>query len=348
MIKLSSKNIKDYLESTFTNYKVVGYHSQEFTINSVFVKDTGYHLSINMQTGLWQDFRAKKKGNIIGLVAAVEKISFREAEARLRRKYLRSMESLEENIKSLLEPPQDDYNRLFISNNKDFSSLNIKEYTNNIKDTNNNILKNKAIKLLKNKGLYNLNHLFLIGDKPGPLFGRLIIPFILEDKVIYYQARTLFNDKIKYLNPSSKDCGVKSSDILYPYNTQKDYLFIVEGPLDAITLQSIGVNATSLQGSSISQEQLRVLKIDKHMKFVLSMDNDKPGRVAEASLVPKLLKVGIEPERILTCHPSLEYKDWNDMFTLEGKESVLLQIKKTKKYDSMDLVYSTIKGNSSE
>ena len=343
-MKLTPEIIYKYLSSRFDSYKVVGYNSQEFTTNSIFARDYGKHLSINLTSGLWQCFKTKRTGNFIRLVSELENISYDDAESFLIKKYCRGLKFLESHINSYFS------NKEVTEETISSESIDILKYGSFLNKTTNPILKTKANIFLKERGLYAYSDKFLVGDKQSSYFGRIIIPFYdNKNRVFFFQARTLFGDTLKYLNPSFEECNVKSSDILFPFDNKEDDLFIVEGPLDAITVQSVGLNATSLQGSAISKNQISLIKRAKIKKIIISMDNDDAGKIAEKKIKDKFLKKGYISDNIFICHPKKEYKDWNDMFVREGKEVVSRYMRETtEKFDKLSEIYSTINGNSSD
>ena len=88
---LPTSVIKEYLYAKFPTNKVF---CQEFTTNSFFVEDSKMKLSVNLESGLWQDFKAHEKGNFPQLVAAIEEIPYDEATRFLRSKLFDTPEHL--------------------------------------------------------------------------------------------------------------------------------------------------------------------------------------------------------------------------------------------------------------
>ena len=303
----------DYLCRHFPKHKLVGYNSLEFTTDSFFAVDNSKHLSINTMNGLWQCFKSKQKGNFVQLVAKFEGTSYAQAESTLARTYLNNLEYIESQ---LIDFEIEDEVKEFTVN-----SLLIDKYGTSLNETSNFLLRRKAIDFLTTRKLLHLKDSVFIGDVPKtPYFGRLIIPFEVSGNIFYFQARTLHKDPIKYLNPPSEEVGVKSGQVLYPFNYEKDYVFVTEGPLDSATLQHLGVNSTSIQGSAMSPMQLSQLKKLRLNKVILSLDTDEAGRVAEGMLKSKLLKKGFAAEQVYRCIPPSGFKDWNEMYCTLGKK----------------------------
>ena len=124
----------------------------------------------------------------------------------------------------------------------------------------------------------------------------------------YFQARAIYDDNPKYLNPGI-DAAPKPSDILYPYDEDSDLLVISEGPLDARSLQLQGVNATCTMGSSVSPRQAEILSLFNG-KIILGYDNDEAGRRG----IKKFDRLRRERriEKFDICTPPSEFKDWNE------------------------------------
>jgi len=291
-----SNTIKEYLYSKFPDNHVFG---QEFTTNSIFTSDEKKHLSINMNTGLWQDFKAHESGNFIQLVAYVEEIPYEEAS-----KFL---------LKKVFDNPE----YLF-----DVSSIRVANQS-NVKNTVKDIFKSfepfDPYNIDSESLTDRLAHNFIINRKlnrfkfhvckKGRYANRLVIPFQYDPQNPYFfQARNLSLLGIKYLNPSREVAGVKSSDVLFPFDEESDYVFLTEGPLDAISLKINGINATCTQGSTLSHAQAEQLR-DK--KLVFAYDNDEAGMI------------GMEKARKLMLHKNVgnfkvaslptDVKDWNDL-----------------------------------
>ena len=294
---IPSSVIKEYLYAKFSVNKVFG---EEFTTNSIFVDDDKMKLSINMESGLWQDFRAHENGNFPQLVAAVEDIPYDQA-----LHYLRS---------KLFDTPE----HLF-----DISSINTKLQSPTRKNTVSEIFKSfkkfDPQKINPTSLTERLARKFVVERKldkvdlyvclKGRYANRVIIPYAYENsEPFYFQARNLSVLGTKYLNPSREVTGVKSSDILFPYRDDGDYVFMTEGPLDAISLQLNGINATCTQGSNLSRAQADQLK-DKQIIF--AYDNDEAGAngVIQAR---KMLLSKNKNDFAVAKLPSV-VKDWNEL-----------------------------------
>jgi len=145
----------------------------------------------------------------------------------------------------------------------------------------------------------------------GDYEGRLIIPFFLGEKVVFFQGRTLDDRMPKYKNFK----GMKCSDILYPFDWEADELYVTEGVLCCKTLRSLGYNATCISGSYVSREQALQLK-QFEGKLILAMDNDEAGISATQSF--NQTRKSLMMPSFWSVSPLSPYKDWNEEYVNEG------------------------------
>tara|TARA_Y100000310_G_scaffold345850_1_gene471355 strand:+ start:29934 stop:30920 length:987 start_codon:yes stop_codon:yes gene_type:complete len=297
--------IKEYLYAKFPDNRAIG---EEFTTNSIFTTDSKKHLSINMESGLWQDFKSHETGNFPQLVAYVEEIPYDAALLFLRSKLFDSPENLFD-ISSIHESSQQPVRKNTI--NEIFSSF---QKFDPYKIDEDNLSERLARTFVISRKLTKFE--FYISTR-GRYTNRIIIPYMYKGKdPFFFQARNLSLLGVKYLNPSKDVTGVKSSDILYPFRDDSDYIFLTEGPVDAMSLQVNGLNATCTQGSMLSHAQANQIK-DKQIIF--AYDNDEAGRK------------GIRQARKLMLHKNVKefcvaklpetVKDWNELHVRCGTKN---------------------------
>ena len=287
-------------------------------MESLFVEnDWKKHLSINVDSGLWQCFKTGRSGNFTRLYAEVEGVPYFKAQRDL---IIKNFEFLGEEVPELDMPEK----QLELDTSK-LIPITIESAYSDDKDE---VL---AWSFLFGRKLFNENE---EEDAPfylcmhGRFHNRIIIPFKSEEVVYYFQGRTLHDARPKYLNPST-EIAPKPSDILYPYDEDQDHLVVCEGPLDARTLQLQGINATATIGSSVSPRQAEILSTFDG-KIILGYDNDEAGQrgIKKFDRTRKEMRMtGFE-----VCPPPSGYKDWNEAH-IAGEDLFSWIMDKSQSYD---------------
>jgi hypothetical protein len=125
---------------------------------------------------------------------------------------------------------------------------------------------------------------FRVSEVPGRFFycddyrkggsysfgARLIMPVHQGGVYRGFQARTLADHKVKYINATGMDKGY----LLYNYDVaicQDAELIIVEGIFDAL---KAGPTAVAAFGKSVSPEQVRLIALGNFKKVIILLDND--------------------------------------------------------------------------
>ena len=319
---ISPDIIKDYLREKFNDYTET---NSEFIVNSLFCEDYKRHMSINSETGLWQCFKSKEKGNFLHLVSAVEGISYGEASVLLQRKLFNTPEKLFQVTKSLRDKQESISKGKTIQDEiKNFKRLSKASVVSDL------LTERLAYKFALSRKI-NPNKLY-VGIK-GKYVNRVIIPFEDSKGMFYFQARQLTGFGMKYLNPSFAEYGVKASEILYPFDREESYILVSEGPIDALSLQNIGINATSTQGSVFSKSHLKELS---GKKIILAYDNDEAGDNG-ISYARRLIRSKNLPTPYIV-RPPKQFKDWNDFVVEATSTEVKAWIAKT--VTKMDFDYN--------
>ena len=287
-------------------------------MESLFVNnDWKKHMSVNVDSGLWQCFKTGRSGNFVRLYAEAEGIPYFRAQRDL---MIKNFEFLGEEVPELDRPETKlelDTSKLIPINLNTADSTDKKELD--------------AWNFLFGRALFNLNEeeeapFYLCTE--GKFADRIIIPFKADDVVFYFQARALYDQTPKYLNPST-EIAPKPSDILYPYDESEDYLVVCEGPLDALSLQRKGINATATIGSSVSPRQAEILSTFPG-KIILGYDNDEAGQrgIEKFDKTRKEMRMtGFE-----VCPPPSGYKDWNEAH-IAGEDMFSWIMDKSQVYD---------------
>lgn len=107
----------------------------------------------------------------------------------------------------------------------------------------------------------------------------------------------------------------------------RDYLFVTEGQIDAMSFEEIGLSAIGLGGTNeISKlvKQLKEKPCDKIL--VLALDNDKAGRRATGKFIEELAEAELNQEYIVISNIYEKFKDANE-FLIADREGFTTKMK---------------------
>jgi len=197
-----------------------------------------------------------------------------------------------------------------------FSNVDIPNHFIKIDLNTNNEVKNYLLK--RNLKLSDTNYYF---SNNNNFKNRLIIPFYYKNNITGWTARTIKNNKVKYLTNSQPG-------FIFGMDWQqhdREFAIVTEGPIDAIHIQGL-----SLLGSEISKQQLLLLQALKK-EIIIVPDRDISGK----KLMKMALDLGLSismPDwdkeindvsdavkkygRILTLYTIIKYREKN---TLKNK-----------------------------
>jgi len=135
---------------------------------------------------------------------------------------------------------------------------------------------------------------------------RLIIPFYSsENKIECYQSRSLFEDQVpKYLTKYGEKCLYGENSI----NEEIPYIFIFEGPIDAMFVK----NGVGMGGASLTEKQENTLNKCLGQERIFIYDNDKDNKQMN-----KRIKRVIDSNNKVFIWPREfnRYKDINEICT---------------------------------
>ena len=288
---ISPKLIKEYLERKFKGKYKLSSNNVEYIVPSIFTdNDYKRHMSINSETGLWQCFKSGEVGDFYKLVSILESVSVKSAISMF------SVESFLED--SPRQPKKDSVSSVRVKPLKQITKI-----TRDMDPTDST--SSKAWMFIDSRKLWGSRIPFYVTTDKA-YRNRLIIPLADYKNIPFFQARSLDDTmQPKYIN----SLNVKKSTMLYPYSHNKDKTLVCEGPLDAISLQIQGVNATSTMGSKISEWQVKMLSMTPG-KIVLAFDNDSAGHKGIEHFERLRKQCGMR--EFFICFPPKKYKDWNE------------------------------------
>jgi hypothetical protein len=222
--------------------------------------DTKKKLWINPKNGRFICYRCSWSGDFIDLIRGFDKCSLYSAIKILKGKPLDPFE----NLNLFLEIENFEIDDTPINNLKEIEL----PYGYNAISRPHPYLKERGVPLE-----YAIEHEWGISDA-GYTKDRLIVPFYMEDKLVFWQARATWEDPDnenfkKVLNPS----GVSARHILYNYDNAIEYdeIIIAEGFMDAC---KIGEDAIATNGKNLHPQQVEHLIQAGVKKVILCWDAD--------------------------------------------------------------------------
>jgi DNA primase len=290
-------------------------------------KNPSLHISPDKQ--VYHCFACKAGGNVFRFVMDYEKISFQDAVLKLADKAGIKISYKPEN-----KDISDEVSKLYEINNlaAKYFHRNLQELKGSEKDFISSYLKKRG--LSKNsitkfglgyasRGWNNLLSYFLDdgnftaddilaaglvkSKEKGKYYdtfrGRLVFPIFNEsDKIVGFGARKLYDDdeiEGKYINTQETKVYQKRQ-ILYGLNfakesiRQNDFVIIVEGYLDVISLSQSGINnVVASSGTALTPEQVHLLS--RYSKnIILIFDSDSAGIKAAKSGLQIILEAGLD------------------------------------------------------
>lgn len=167
-----------------------------------------------------------------------------------------------------------------------------------------------------------INKYLLLADPHGDdgQQDRVIFPYVMEDELVTWTGRAIYNASIRYKDLQVVDSIVPPKETLYNHDVVISggrVLCVVEGPMDTVKLDFAGapwgVRAVGLSTNSMSEEQVWILEeaAGQFDQLVFIMDNKKSGFGAVDSMRIKQ-QVGHIPNARIVALPG-RFKDCGEM-----------------------------------
>lgn len=224
---------------------------------------------INADSGAFICFSCGFRGSVPGLIAYVEGISFEDALKNLNSNEL----GLSKRLEKFLSSPEDVFEELV-----DFTEATLAAFT------------EPTDEMLRGRGLTKeAAALFqLLYDKRTDSW---ILPIRdpMSHKLLGWQEKGVSSRHFKNF-----PIGVKKAQSLFGYSQyQGGDLVVLESPLDAVRLASVGITGgVATYGSIVSKTQLNLIKGAD--RVVIAMDHDEAGLKSSLDILEKSYTMGFE------------------------------------------------------
>lgn len=299
--------VKAYIEKYITtDYKEFENDSGDWiNINSVFSRDSRYHMGFNTAAGYVNDYKGQS-WSLTKFISEYQNITEEEADRILFKLLLKIKKNgFSMTTQKKREPAQ----AIDLPAVKDHPPW--QEFT---KDVLRDKVGRKAFLYLMRRGIearhinkFQLKYVKddscwicggqgILGDRDCSncnatgknfYFQKIIIPTYENGNMVYFQARDFTGGSFRYMNPK-----LGKTQVVYFYDLLKegDRIFITEGPFDAMTL--FDYSATCIMGSVISEPQvMKILKKKpKEIIFVPDFDPDEETKIKIISTMMKNIK----------------------------------------------------------
>jgi DNA primase len=271
-----------------------------------FHNDRRPSLSVNLEDKLFNCFACQAKGDVFDIVATIENLSLPEAAVLIAAHCGISLDGQLSSKDGSTKTGQVDPRR---SNRRgevpvDAATV-VSSHCPDLDPTHRYLFdRGLTTELIKTFGLGYC--------KKGRLGGRVCIPIHSADgaRILAYAGRWA-HDEVpdrtpRYLLPQ----GFKKSEVLFNYHRvrQSQHLVIVEGYWSVFRLHALHIPALALMGTSLSDQQLKLLCKSRARQITLLLDADEVGSKSTLDLLPRLsslffvrapsLPIGASPDKV--------------------------------------------------
>lgn len=313
-----------------------------------FHDDKNPSMMISKEKQLFKCFVCQEGGNAITFVKKIENISFEEAVRKVAEISGFDSPLLRENNRKTIDDKRQPYfNALTLLNNFYQMSLLAKEGENGRQYLHNrglddSIISSFGIGFSQENSASTISYMQASGvsvkilEQLGvALFannsyidrnrGRVIFPlYDPNGQVVGFSARDISNKSdSKYIN-SPENIVFHKGSILYNYHNAKkyaresNYVYVVEGFMDAIALTRIGIKSVvAIMGTALTKDHISLLRKLK-CEIRLCLDGDSAGQMATLKIIRLLDKESLQ-YRIVKRNPSFP-KDADEILKQKSAE----------------------------
>tara|TARA_Y100000310_G_C20698601_1_gene827584 strand:- start:2976 stop:4001 length:1026 start_codon:yes stop_codon:yes gene_type:complete len=276
---INSFDILSYLNDVGVNYKESGKNIGKGSIGICcpLCGDDNFHMGINLDKkfyNCWRcgDYDSHGRGSLFGLIYLLEGLNKKSAFRRIMDySDVEVLNEYEDDVYASLEKVAERWEKRkleSVTEIKRKSEVAIEGKYKLLSELNENLLSEKMFLSYVKKRNFNINELSEWGVTAyvsGKFQGRLVFPIYQNSKIVNYTGRDVTgNAEAKYLNCSNDEAIVPMKELLFGseyVKTDKDYLILVEGPMDVIRVgKGLAVGSMGLILTEIQKETLYQLK----------------------------------------------------------------------------------------
>jgi hypothetical protein len=302
--KLPKEALSKFFSELFTIKETAD--KNEIRINSIYTNDEKYHLYINLEKGMFNDFKSGTSGHVNKLIAEILDIPESQVFVTIIKRFSNKDIFLAQTVTEVI---------------KEQSEIKVPEHTFWFSEVKVGIFRDRAYEYLKNRKIKE-EYINEFGYCTGGDFEkRIIIPFWENKKLVYYVARDYSGkNEMRYKNP----VGISNRDFIYNYDKIKEgcEVVIAEGIMDILSLDNqIGFPILS---AHLSKTQITKLFEKIPRRIILVPDRDKTGELTlqrNIDLLYTYKPASVKTEFYVYYIPD-KFKDLNEMKVKTGKNFI--------------------------
>lgn len=308
MYKLPAELLRNFFTSEF-NIKPTS-DGNEIRINSIYKSDSKFHCYINLNKGVYTDYKMsgleEESGSVIKLLKNYLDVSSNKQVIYYLITNYGTFEQ-KEKIKEYKKPASDII-KTFLSEDKPVKVSESK-----------GIFGDMVKKYLKDRKISDdyINKMMYVFNEDSRYDKRVIIPYFENERFVYFQARSLEKDAaLRYINP----IGADTKEFVFNIDNINDELIICEGVFDAMSMDE--QVATCMCSGDLGKKQIEKIVKKKPSYIIYARDNDETGERTLEKNIKNLILYGYTNPIYLFDVPS-NVKDLNEMKVKTGKNFIL-------------------------
>lgn len=314
--KIPENIIIAFLEDNFGEVKKTT--SEEIRVNSPFVDDRKFHMYVNPQKGVVNDFKSGYGGSFIKFASEYLNMGTRAAISHLIKNYSGRGSFRDFSITEYLEKTNE---------------FELPEGLNWFAETKQGIIRNQAYNYLKRRKVSEevINEFGYIYNQGSEYNKTIFIPFYEDGELVYFITRDFTNkNDLRYNFPH----GVNSKNYVYNIDKIENEVFIFEGVFDAIALdKQVG---TAILSADLGKRQAIKILNKAPKKIIFVPDNDETGKETLEKNIFLLLKY--KPPSLafeIFIYEIKNYKDFSKLKEETGQNYI--NIVECKEWQKLDL-----------